>query len=127
MTQPMPCKAHKGKCERSLKRTVMLEIKCTVERDITVFPDPGRTMMSSLKDMIGTEFSMQFDGLTVSNIEKDYPAFESGLEKNDLVVSIDGKSTRYMPLKKAISLMRGTKNDSILLKIRRELLIWRKT
>ena len=103
-----------------------LEIKCTIARDISIYPNPGRMIMSSLNDMIGAAFTMQFDGLTVSNVAENGPAFESGLAKNDLVVSIDGKSTRYMPLKTAISLMRGTKDSLIRLKIRRELIIWRK-
>jgi len=102
-----------------------LEIKCTVEREITVLPVPGRAIMPSLKDRIGATFGMQFDGLTVIDVVENAPAFMSGMEKNDLVVDIDGKSTRYMPLKKAVSLLRDTKNDSIILKIRRELSIWR--
>ncbi len=111
---------------KALLEKPSLEIKCTIERDIAIFPDRGRMFRPSLKDMIGATFSMQFDGLTVSDIMADGPASVKGLEKGDIVVAIDGKSTRYMPLKKAVSLMRGTKNNYILLKVRRELLIWRK-
>lgn len=103
-----------------------LEIKCSVERDITIYPNPDRAIVPSIKDKIAAEFNMQFDGLTVSDVTENGPAFGSGLRKNDLVIDIDGKSTRYMPLKKAIYLMRSTKNEPLRLKIRRELLIWRK-
>ncbi|MEI6863603.1 MAG: PDZ domain-containing protein [Candidatus Omnitrophota bacterium] len=102
-----------------------LEIKCTIERDIALPMDSGRAIMSSLKDMIGATFSMQFDGLTVSDIVDGSSAFEAGLAKGDLVVDISNNSTRYMPLNKAIALMRDTKSNAIILKIRRELLIWR--
>lgn len=103
-----------------------LKIKCTVEREILVFPNPDRTTMTSLKDMLGATLTMQFDGLTISDVFEGGPAFKAGILKDDLVVAIDGKSTRYMPLKKAVSLMRSTTNSSILLKTRRELSIWRK-
>ena len=102
-----------------------LEIKCTIERDIALSMDSGRAIMSSLKDTIGATFSMQFDGLTVSDIVDGSSAFEAGLAKGDLIVEINNNPTRYMPLNKAIALMRDTKNNAILLKIRRELLIWR--
>ena len=115
-----------GEVMKVLSEKPSLEVKCTIERDVTVIPDRSRNIVSSLKDMIGATFCMQFDGLTVSNIVENGPAFESGLEKNDLVISIDGNPTRYMPLSKAVGLMRHTRNDSILLIIRRELLIWRK-
>lgn len=104
-----------------------LEIKCTIERNVAVIPDPNRTILSSLKDMIGATFTMQFDGLTVSDVTEDSPAMSAGLMKGDIIVAIDGQSTRYMPLKKAISVMRSTKNSALLLKIRREILIWRRS
>lgn len=103
-----------------------LEIKCMVERDVVVRLNPERNVISSLKDISGASFTMLFDGLTVSDVVEGGPAFDAGLAKGDLVVSIDGKSTRYMPLKKAVAIMRGTKNGYIHFKIRRELLIWRK-
>ena len=112
---------------KALLEKPSLEIKCTIERDVIVFLNPDKAIMAPLKDMVGATFSMQFDGLTASDVVAGGPAVAAGLEKNDLIVAIDGNSTRYMPLKKAISLMRSTKNSSILLKIRRELLIWRKT
>ncbi|MCX5680523.1 MAG: PDZ domain-containing protein [Candidatus Omnitrophica bacterium] len=111
---------------KALLEKSSLEIKCTVERDVAVPPDPDRSMMSSLKEMIGATFSMQFDGLTVSDVVENGPALEAGLAKGDIVVAIDNKPTTYMTLKKAVAMMRGTNNSVIMLKIRRELLIWRK-
>ena len=73
----------------------------------------------------GNTFSMQFDGLTVSDTVFNGPAFAAGLVKGDLVVAIDNKSTTYMPLKKALGMMRSANNNAIILKIRREVLIWR--
>ncbi len=111
---------------KALLEKPSLEIKCTIERDVVVFPKPDRTIMSSLKDMIGATFSMQFDGLTVSSVVDGSPAFKAGLARGDIVVAIDNQSIRYTPLKKAVVMMRGAKNNALILKIRREILIWRK-
>ena len=110
---------------RALLEKSSLEVKCTVERDVIVQPNPNITILSSLKDMVGATFSMEFDGLTISDIVYNGPAFAAGLAKGDLVIAIDNKSTTYMPLKKALGMMRSTNSNVILLKIRREILIWR--
>lgn len=110
---------------KSLLEKSSMEIKCTVERSVTVEHDPDSNITSSLKDTIGANFSMQFDGLTVSDVVENGPAFEAGLAKGDLVVAINGESTRYIPLKKAVSLMKKARGSLIALKIRRELIIWR--
>lgn len=93
-----------------------LEIKCTIERTVDVKTAGG----------IGASFSMEFDGLTISNIKEGRASFDAGLNKNDLIVAIDGKSTRYMPLKKAIELIRDAKEDAVKLTLRREVVLWRR-
>lgn len=103
-----------------------VEIKCGIERTVAVQLNPDRNMLSSLKDITGSLFRMEFDGLTISEVREGGPAFEAGLIKSDLIVAIDGKSTRYLPLKTAISMMHNTKNNTITFRIRRGLLIWRK-
>lgn len=90
-----------------------LEIKCTIERNTDVNAN-------------GATFSMEFDGLTATNVKEDSLAFEGGLRPGDLIVSIDGKSTRYMPLKDALKLMRDKRDETIRLTLRRETIIWRK-
>ena len=72
-------------------------------------------------------FTMEFDGLTVSGVKEGGSAFEAGLKKGDLITAIDGNSTRYMPLKKAIELIRNSKTGSTKLTLRREIIIWRKS
>ena len=92
-----------------------LELKCTMERTIDA---PG--------GLEGTSFTMEFDGLTVASIREGSVSAEAGLRKGDLVTAIDGKSTRYMPISKAMSLISGSKEDAIILTVRREALIWRR-
>lgn len=89
-----------------------LEIKCTIERVISADPE-------------GASFSMEFEGLTVSGVKEGSMALDSGLKKDDLIVKIGEESTRYMPLKKAVSIIKKAGAGGIKLTIRREMLIWR--
>ena len=99
----------------TLSEKPALELKCTLERVINVSVNG-----------LGASFSMEFDGLTVSAVKEDSSAFEAGLKKGDLVTDINDNSTRYMPLKKAMQMIRHSKDGIVKLTIRREALIWRK-
>jgi tetratricopeptide (TPR) repeat protein len=99
-----------------------LELKIIIERTIELELKPNRNMLTSTKEMMSASLAMQFDGLTVTDVASP----DTGLKAQDIITAIDGKSTRYMPLKNAIELIRGSKKDTVPLTIRRELLIWRK-
>lgn len=105
-----------------LKRSA-LEIRCTIERSVEITVNSDKKMMSGPEGSIGAGLSMEIDGLTVSAV-KDAAA---GLEKGDLVVAIDGKSTRYMPLKAVVAFIRNVKSDAVRLTLRRNLIIWRRS
>ena len=88
-----------------------LEIKCGIERTLEIYPE-------------GLSLTMELKGLTVSGLREEAAQEDQGLKKDDLIVSINGQSTRYMPLKKALALIKGSK-DTVKLVIRRDALIWR--
>lgn len=102
-----------------------IEIRCTIERTADVAINPNKTLISSLEDLIGASFAMELDGLTISAVKDAGSAVEAGLQKDDLIMSIDGKPTRYMPLKKAIELIKNSKEGTVKLVIRRKTIIWR--
>jgi len=102
-----------------------LEVKCTIERRLNIAVTCNRTLLASPADLIGASLNMEFEGLTVSNVKEGEAAFKGGLKKGDLVVAINGKSTRYMPLKKAVEAIRNTKGTTVNLTVRRELTFWR--
>ena len=102
-----------------------LEIKCGIGRTIVVDINPGIRRLSSTSGLIGAALKMEFDGLTIEDIKEGGPAMRAGIKKGDLVTALDGRSTRYMPLKNAIEYIKSTKNDFIKLTIKREILIWR--
>ena len=103
-----------------------LELKCTIERTIEVPLKHYILIAPGTKELIGIVLSMEFNGLTVASVVEGSPAYDAGLKKGDLVTAINGKSTRYTPLKKAIDAIRSVKEDTVTLTVRRETLIWRR-
>lgn len=99
-----------------------LELKIAIERTLDIELPANRTIMTGTKELIGASLDMQLDGLTITTVASP----ESGLNEYDLVVAIDGNHTRYMPLKKAVDMIKNSKKDAVQLTIKRELLVWRK-
>lgn len=102
-----------------------IEIRCTIERAADVTINPNKTIISGIEDLIGASFAMEIDGLTISAVKEPGYAAEAGLQREDLIMSIDGKPTRYMPLKKAVELIKNSKEGTVKLVIRRKTIIWR--
>jgi C-terminal processing protease CtpA/Prc len=102
-----------------------IEIRCVMERVSDVVINPNKSMISSPEDLIDASFVMEVDGLTISAVKESGSALEAGLQEGDLVMAIDGKQTRYMPLKKAIDLIRRSNEKTVKLTMRRKAIIWR--
>lgn len=100
------------------------EIKCTLERTVDIVPDKG--LLVGAEDMIGAKLAMEFEGLTALEVKEGAASFNASIKPSDLIVAIDGQSTRYMPLKKALDTIKNIKSDTIKLTLRREIIIWRK-
>ena len=86
-----------------------LELKCTIERTINIPINPYRIIALGENELIGATFVMEFDGLTIASIRDGGASKEAGLKKGDLVIAIDGKPTRYMPLKNAVSMIKNSR------------------
>lgn len=102
-----------------------LELKCTLERTVDLETSMFR-MVVPASHLVGASFKMELQGLTVSSVKDGSAAAVAGLKAGDHVTAINGKPTRYMPLKKAISMIRHSKDGTVKLTIRRETLIWRR-
>lgn len=111
--------------EEMLKKA-SFETRCTIERNVSVRIDDNRNPLSSTNDLIGAALDMEFDGLTISSVNGYGPASAAGLKKDDIITAINGASTRYMPLKKAIDIIKASKDNTVNLIIRREVVIWAK-
>lgn len=110
---------------KTLLEKPSLEMKITIERTVDVMVNPRRGALSGLNDLVGANFVMKFDGLTVDKVIDGSSAADAGLKGGDLITAINGQNTRYMPLKKAIETVRDTKGQTAKITFRRELTMWR--
>jgi C-terminal processing protease CtpA/Prc len=76
---------------------------------------------------IGLFVDMEENGLTVKNVINGSDAALSGLLEQDIITEINGESTRYMPLRTAVSMMEDNlASDNLQLDILRNVSLWRK-
>lgn len=110
---------------RLLLEKPSFEMKITIERAADVAVNPRRGAASSPHDLIGASFVMRLEGLTLVQVKEGGAAAQAGLRNSDLIIAIDGQRTRYMPLQKAIGVVRASKGPTVKISFRRELIIWR--
>jgi len=69
---------------------------------------------------IGIEVTIKDDLLTVVSPIADTPADDAGLKANDLIIKINGKSTKTMGPYEAIKMLRGPKGSKVTISIHRQ-------
>jgi carboxyl-terminal processing protease len=69
---------------------------------------------------VGMEVGIQDDLLTVVSPLKGSPAEKAGIEKGDVIMSIDGIESFDMKVEKAVSLIRGPKGTTVTLSLLRK-------
>jgi carboxyl-terminal processing protease len=79
-----------------------------------------REETSGVFDGVGLEVTIEAGALTVISPMADSPAERAGIRSGDRVVSLDGASTRDMPLAEATRRLRGPAGTSVTLEILRE-------
>ncbi|KPJ68293.1 hypothetical protein AMJ44_06745 [candidate division WOR-1 bacterium DG_54_3] len=75
--------------------------------------------MSGTYSGIGIYIGIKKDQLTVISPIESTPAYEAKLRAGDMIVTIDGKSTKDMALEEAVSLIRGPQGTKVKLGILR--------
>ena len=111
----------------SSERTVGLlntgdhELSLLIERVIILSSSVEKTGLK-LRPL---EIELGYDGLRVTSVGEGKQEPEGSLVKGDLVVAIDGRPTRYMPLPKAYQLIDSKQSDPLQITIQR-LLVLRK-
>ena len=68
---------------------------------------------------LGIEVTMEGGYVKVVSPIDDTPAAKAGMQPNDLIIALDGKTVRGMALGDAVKLMRGKVGDKIKLTVRR--------
>ncbi len=69
---------------------------------------------------IGIEITLKDGVLTVVSPIEGTPAFKAGIQANDKILKINGKSTKNMTLIQAVKLLRGPKGTEVTVSIYRE-------
>lgn len=97
----------------------------SVDDPYTVFFDPeeSQAFMESINgtfEGIGAEIGEQDGQIVVIAPLPNTPAFQAGLQPNDIIISIDGLDTTGMSVDEAIQHIRGPKGTSVTLTIYRE-------
>lgn len=110
----------------ALIRKAPLETRCTIERVAIVTINPRKTIVSGLEDLIDASLKFTPEGLTIAKVKKGGFSDAAGLNEGDIITEIDGKSTRYMSLKKAVAMIKDSQEESVRLTFRRNVIIWRK-
>ncbi len=82
------------------------------------FADEKRSISGTLFG-IGVQIGIRDDKLTVIAPIEDTPAARAGLQTNDIITEIDGKSTKGISIKKAADQIRGPKGTAVNLIIKR--------
>lgn len=91
------------------------EVKLAIERNVNIFKDAS--------DPLGISLEITPKGLTVTRVLENSLAKKMGILESDVITKINEKSTRYMPLKKAVRLI-NSKDKKFSLVIQRDITLW---
>lgn len=107
------------------------EVNLTLER--TVFPEIpyrrgilGGLFSGRYRNMLGAALKLYRQGITVEDLVRGGTFCLAGIREGDLVWSIDGKSTRYMPVSEAVDVISRNRGRTIEIVVRRNMTLWRK-
>ena len=74
----------------------------------------------------GLELKLEHEGVVVQKVEGSSPASRASLKVRDLLVAVNGKSIRYVPLTKLMGEIQSAKNDTVVLSVRRSAILTRR-
>jgi len=111
--------------ERDLVYGIIKGMVGALEDPHTVFLNPERSKfikedISGEFEGVGIEIGIRNGNLKVISPIESTPAYEAGIEKGDIILTIDGVSTDGFVIEDAVSRIRGPKGEEVVLGIERE-------
>ena len=107
------------------------ECKLVVER--TLFPTLA-SVNNNLNNMflngsgkaVGAKLKLVKKGIIIKDVAPDGPFGKAGAEEGDVLFRINGKNTRYMPMRQIYEIIKENQHQEIEVVIRRSVTLWRK-
>jgi membrane-associated protease RseP (regulator of RpoE activity) len=102
----------------------VMDIQMTFSRSMVVkLPNLSR----GYDDLFGAKLSFsEMDGLIVEVVHNGSATARAGLKKDDAVIELQGQSTRYMSMQDVIRTIDSRRGESIVVKIKRDVVLWKK-
>jgi len=111
--------------EKKLLTPGVMDVHVSIERAYFVNLEVTGDKYSSI---LGAKLDFSdMEGLIFTEVYPGGPAEKIGIKEKDAVVSLQGQSTRYMPFKEVERIVTSRKGDSLSVRIRRDMVIWRKS
>lgn len=113
--------------EEVIKRLIspeVMEVRMSVRRSVMLDLEGARGNFSAMTGL-QTEYS-EMEGLMVSGVHPESPATRAGMKEGDFILSVQGESTRYMPMSDMENIVRGRRGETLSFEIKRDIVIWKK-
>jgi len=102
----------------------VMDIKVTIGRSFMLNLRSG---MGGYSSFVGIVFGFsEMEGLMIEKVADAGVADLAGIKKGDIVTEIQGQPTRYMSLKSVEGIINSRKGDTLSLKTKRDVIIWKK-
>jgi len=102
----------------------IMDMQITIERTRLLNIDNNKGKYNVL--LGGRLGFSEIEGLMFKEVYPGKIADKAGLKEGDIVISLGGKSTRYMSMKDAADIIAMKKGDTLSLKIKRNIILWKK-
>ncbi|MDD4957243.1 MAG: PDZ domain-containing protein [Candidatus Omnitrophica bacterium] len=81
----------------------------------------------SYGNLLGVKLGFsEMEGLMIEKVKEGSAAANAGIEPGDIIMAVDGKSSRYMDIRDVEKAIDSHKNNAISLEIKRDIVIWKK-
>jgi predicted metalloprotease with PDZ domain len=102
----------------------VMEVRFTILRGIVInVPASG----GSLSAMLGTDITYsETEGFEVTGVVPESEAWKKGVVEGDILVEIEGVSTRYMPLEELERSVEDKRGEPVSFSVKRDISIWKR-